>query len=79
MKIGDLVRRKSFSEIHEGRMFSFGHDMKLVGLVVDIREAMSPKIKRPYEPPEGQLYTITFLDGKTHTFPENFIELISEA
>jgi len=79
MKIGDLVKRKPISTEHKHRVSSFGLDPNLVGIIVNIKNTMSPTVKKPHKMTKGQLYTITFSNGDTHIFPENFLELINEA
>jgi len=79
MKIGDLVKRRPISTDHKHRMSSFGLDPELVGIVANIRNTMTPTVKKPHKMTKGRLYTITFSNGDTHIFPENFLELISEA
>jgi len=79
MKIGDLVKRKPISADRKHRMTTFGLDPKLIGIVVSIKNIMSPAIEKPHKMAKDQLYTITFSNGNTHVFPENFLELISEA
>tara|TARA_R110000824_G_scaffold27426_13_gene93262 strand:- start:1950 stop:2186 length:237 start_codon:yes stop_codon:yes gene_type:complete len=78
MKIGDLVKCKQHHDSTTTRGFLLHKKdvRELYGVIINIKSIVS-HVKRTHF--KGQLYTITFSNGKSHVFPENFIELISEA
>lgn len=79
MKIGDLVKRKMVYPNGQRAPNIFGKlEPEPYGIIIAERDTMFPSNEDPLLQASNKLYTITFVNGNTHVFPESYIELVNE-